>query len=197
MKTRTGYTSLTALVIFCFASTASFAQAFGITAGTSMGQLKVVDQHTTYSFIIEPPIKYPAFEEYMVWSTPATGVCRIAALGKTIRDDAYGSRTRNEFANISAQLTSRYGDSKLFDFLVQGSIWHESREWTMAVSKNERTLSRFWDNEEHSMLPKGIRRIGLVVKGLSSGNAYVTVTYEFDNFARCSSLMNANNASKL
>ena len=71
---------------------------------------------------------------------------------------------RSLFLRITEQLAEKYGKSKLFDYLRGGSIWNEPREWAMAVHKNERVYTRYWDKAEHSDLQNGIKSIQLKVR---------------------------------
>lgn len=187
-----------AMIVLSFVITATAsAQAFGIAGGTPESNLRILERTRGNSVVIEPPVKHPAFETYMALSSQETGVCRVTGLGRTISNDAYGQRVQSEFADISTQLNSRYGKSKKFDYLQSGSIWNEPREWSMAVSKNQRELSRFWDREEHSTLPPGLNAVTLTTKALDSDRTYVTLVYEFTNITRCLAARSANSASRL
>jgi hypothetical protein len=55
----------------------------------------------------------------------------------------------------------------------------------MAVMKDERSKSSFWDRSEGSNLPPDIEAINLKVLSANMNENYVVITYEFKNFEQC------------
>lgn len=58
------------------------AQPFGIVQGSAPSTYKGVLTDTPSVYWITPPKSHPAFESYMVLSTPNAGICRVVAVGK-------------------------------------------------------------------------------------------------------------------
>lgn len=161
------------------------AQAFGLQMGQKLSELNIKSDDGEQRYTVVPPLLHPAFEFYVATVTKKAGLCRIAGIGTTYKNDSFGSGVRSRFDSLEASLNSKYGSSKRFDFLKYKSIWHESREWVMAIFKKERTLSAYWDAEEGSVLPKGLRSINLYVAALNSSDSYVNIIYEFSNYDSC------------
>ncbi len=160
-------------------------EAFGIRMGQATSTLKVLKHPTATIYEVAPPRPNDEFDSYMVVATPASGVCKVAASGKDIPDDNYGLEVRSHFDRFEAILNSKYGRGKKFDFLHAGSIWDEPNDFSMALKKKERSLSKFWDREEGSTLPLGLRSVSLQAKSVVMGTNYLSIVYEFDNLDSC------------
>ena len=174
------------VVLICFIlSSGCLAQPFGIAEGTPTTQLQIEEDRGDYFYIIKPPKTHSNFEAYTALSTPEQGVCRLSGLGFTLENDAYGNRARDLFQFLTDQLSSKYGKSKIFDYLRVGSIWREPQEWAISINKNERSYNRYWDKEEKSTLSSGLRSVTLSTKALDSNRTYIVITYEFDNIDKC------------
>lgn len=172
----------------------SSAQPFGIAQGTPTSQLTINKEVRSFVYQITPKVSHPDFESYQVLSTPEHGVCKLVALGHTMESDSYGEQVTNVAERITDQISSKYGISRLFNFLKKGSIWKDPNDWSMAVYKNERTYSRYWDKEEKSNLQNGIQAITLRVQALSNDQTYVTLTFEFENASKCISSIRSVNS---
>lgn len=194
---RATQTLVLGLLIFALPNRASFAQPFGIAEGTPTAELNVVREHHTFFYVITPKAPHPDFESYTATSTPEDGVCRLAGIGFTLGNDAYGTQSRSLFEKIADQLSGKYGKSKTFDFLHAGSIWHEPREWAMAVYKNERSFARVWSKKEGSTLQNGIESILLSIYAVASDKTYVSLSFDYDNHAKCDAKMKAIGAGAL
>ena len=174
-----------------WAASDATAQPFGVKQGAlpELYDGKLSSSKNIYD--ITPPKTHPFFERYIVLSTDKTGICLITAIGKNIINDAYGSQARSDFKSLRDQIASKYGNSKMFDFLRAGSIWRDPKDFSMAVAKKERTLSSFWDKKEGSKLVDGVRAISIELKGLDSLELYLTASFDFDNRSACAVEMNS------
>jgi len=159
--------------------------AFGISRGQSISTLKIVKKFDSSLYSVIPPAPNFEFESYTVLATPATGVCKISGIGKDHDDDAYGGASQSAFERLESALEEKYGNHKHYDFIRNGALWDEPREWVMAIKQNERFFASFWDAEESSNLPSGLNSISLELLATSSSSSYIKLTYEFSNFDQC------------
>ncbi|MBB6562178.1 hypothetical protein HNP48_004887 [Acidovorax soli] len=169
----------------------------GVKMGLSVDELrqaiKLEDTEQPRVFLSDTaPSPHDAFEVYTYIATPDAGLCKMSAIGKTIKTSVYGNELRNGYASLKAALTEKYGKpTSDFDRLRQGSIWDEPRDWMMALFKKERTLTAFWDAEPDKKggrkitLPNelSIIRIFATAEGTEAG--YITVSYAFTNEEAC------------
>lgn len=172
---------------------AAYAGPFGLEKGMTVSDLEraVGRLERTSSAGVYKSAKVPKphreFEYYLFVVTPATGLCKIHAVGKDVEEDAYGFELRRRFASLSGQLTAIYGSPRTRDFLRSGSIWKEENEWMMGLSKNERVLMAHWPKESDATLKDAIEAIELQASALNSSDGYLALIYQFDNFDACSS----------
>ena len=181
--------------------TALDAQAFGVQMGEPVSKYQgrtVASLNDPYYFRITVPQPNNEFESYSAIATPQTGICKVTGLGKTHENDSYGTEVRSSFDNLKVVLDGRYGKSERFDFLKAGALWKEPREWVWSIYKGERTLTAFWTVPNGSRLPANVNAIMLDTKSVNaSSGAYVTLGYEFSNFAQCKAVMERSQNSGL
>ena len=171
--------------------------AFGVSRGQPITTLKVIKKFDSSLYSVAPPAPNAEFESYTVVATPATGVCKIAGIGKDHDDDAYGGNSKSAFDRIESALEQKYGIHKHYDFIRSGALWGESREWVMSIKQNERFYASFWDLDEKSNLPVGLQSIALEILTTSSSSSYVKLTYEFSNFEQCKAKLSQSDNSSL
>jgi len=172
------------------APTMASAQAFGVQKGDPVSKHAGKRHNDSATmFVISVPDPNPEFELYVASAAPGVGICRVTGIGKTYKNDEYGTSAKAAYDRFKSALTSRYGNSKAFDFLRSGALWDEPREWVWSIYKDERTLSSYWDEEEHSNLPAGLLSVSLKARSVNpSSGAYLTVTYEFTNLEQCNAV---------
>ncbi|QEI06859.1 hypothetical protein FXN63_14205 [Pigmentiphaga aceris] len=173
---------------------------FGLEMGLSLDQIKRVAP-VTYSkptyVTSKVPVPNAAFDDYRLLLTPQTGLCSITAWTPEIEGHAYGDAVMAKFAQLSSMLSAKYGKpSSQFDFLRQGAIWKEPRDWMMSLEQKERTLATFWGGDG-APLPNGISNIAIKAVPMSSRAAMISLRYEFKNFEECRALLNGNSSSGL
>ena len=157
----------------------------GLNMGQTVAQTKIVKALGSNNYSVSVPNPLNSFENYLAKIGQKTGLCRLIAVGRTFENDAYGSNVSGEYGRLKELISSKYGASKEFDFLQAGSIWNEPKDWSMAVMKDERSKSSFWDRSEGSNLPPDIEAINLKVLSANMNENYVVITYEFKNFEHC------------
>ena len=88
---------------------------------------------------------------------------------------------------MKEKLTSQYGSCKTIDYLMDGSIWDESRDWMMGLIKKERKLAAIWESEQDSKLAHNLEIIGLYAVPVRTDQGYIAIEYTFDNSITCES----------
>ena len=170
--------------------------AFGVRMGQPLSSLNVTKRFKDGDYEIVVPTPNSEFDFYSVRVTPTTGVCKLTAFGKTHTGDSCGTDVRSAFGRLHDVLVSRYGTAKDYDFLKDGSIWNEPRDFHMGGLKGERTLSSFWLARNGSTLPSQFSPIGLDVQAVDGG-PYVVLNYEFSNFAKCKTIRDTSDNAGL
>lgn len=142
------------------------------------------------------PSPHDSFETYLYTITEETGLCKFAAVGKTIRTSVFGSDLKREFTAMQTALTERYGKPYTkYDSLRRGSIWNESNDWMMALLKKERLLASFWVAEPDDKsspkadLPNDIDMIVLEAEAEGTDSGHVVISYAFKNESTCVDLI--------
>ena len=123
------------------------------------------------------PRPHPAFEEYLLIFSPENGLLKIAAFGRDISTNGFGSEVRDAFAEIRDALDKTYGAGEIHNFLESGSIWNEDRDWMAGLLKKERVLTAYWDvalkGAVPSKLPNHITAMALTANALSTDKGYL------------------------
>lgn len=144
----------------------------------------------SYTFVSSSvPSPHPDFVTYLVASAEGVGVAKIIANSEPIDGDEYGDVTRSLFEKLRAQLTTKYGEPELFDFLKVDSIWSEPRDWANAIRNRERFLSARWKRKAVN-LPSELDVISLDAHDLGQG-CQVSLTYFGANWPALEARMNA------
>lgn len=187
----------TALLIACSAcSPAVIAGPFGLDMGAKVEKMQgVTPSKQAYAFDTKRvPQPHPTFRDFMLVSTPETGLCKIVAFGGPTSTSAYGTEARTEFEKVEKALQQKYGEPERFQFLRSDSIWKEDREWMMGLLKKEREHSSFWKSPTNS---DHINTIGLEMIAVNSDAALVKLSYEFNNFKQCFAYIRAKDDASL
>ena len=117
---------------------------------------------------------------YVLTISPKVGLVKLTAYGTDISNDAYGTGVREQFSHLAEVLTTAYGKpTDNYDFLKGGSIWKESEDYVMGLTKKDRVLADFWTGKS---LPNKITGIALEARGLSTDKSFIEVGYEFIGF---------------
>jgi hypothetical protein len=172
---------------------------FGLSEGLTLAQLRgfgaLVPVKGMAAVYTAPTVPKPHrdFDHYILAVGSKVGLCKVVAIGKDIESSSFGDELRTAFATTREALGAKYGNSKLYDYLQEGSIWNEGRDWMMGLAKKERTLSAFWSADEQSTLTGHVRNIELEARSLGTSRGYLTLSYEFDNFDACKAEMDKQN----
>jgi hypothetical protein len=167
---------------------------FGINAGDPITKYAVEAKTGPYSYRLRvTPVTRADVDFYSVLATPETGVCKVVAAGRNNADDPTGAKLRDQFLSLKSALNSKYGASKDFDFVKAGSAYAQDSQYTLAISKEDRSLTSFWGTGD-AALPDNVKSIMLTAKALSATTNYYSLAYEFNNFTRCKQIIDAGAA---
>ena len=128
------------------------------------------------------PKQHSAFEYYYLQITPVQGLSWIKAIGNNVTTNPYGSDLKSAFETIRGKLENIYGRPENGDFLMDGSIWNEPRDWMQAIANKERHLYAHWDSKKISGLPSDLESIFLNVSALGTDSGYIAIEYSFTNY---------------
>lgn len=169
-------------------SVAATAGPFGLGMGTPLAelnkQIKLKPEKPALYSTPSVPKEHPDFDDYRLVVTPVHGLCKIIAWSKVISTSVYGTELVSKFSDLENALTTKYGNPKRYDFLREGSIWNERRDWMMGLRKKERTLTSYWTNEDRE-LPDNVQAIELEAMAISTEQAMIKLGYEFKNSDQC------------
>jgi hypothetical protein len=174
---------------------------FGLESGASLEQIKAITTLKQVKPFVYSASKVPnghaAFDDYRLLITPNQGLCKIVAWTPAITSNSFGETIKSKFSELFNALTEKYGNSKTYDFLREGSIWDDPQDWMMGLAKGDRTLTAYWDDEEKSSLPPDVESISLEAVGANSETGGISLTYEFKNFGACSAWIKTQENSSL
>lgn len=182
---------LSLFIFFICSATSAHAQAFGVQQGDSILKHGGKPTPSKGVYIIQVPQPNPSFESYIAVATPQNGICKVTGVGKSFNSDDYGTELKSLFTRLKTTLQNKYGKSRDFDFLRQGALWKEPREYGWSLYKNERTLASFWNAEQGSTNLGSLNGVSLEAKASSPDSTYVNLSYEFSNMGSCLSVIRA------
>lgn len=141
---------------------------------------------------------HPDFNSFLVVVTPEQGLCKIVASSKEIETSGFGTELQSKYKILVEALAEKYGaPGNTFDFLRNGSIWEEPRNWMMGLKEKERRLSAHWSKPQINNLPDSLASISTTAGAYSSSTGFISLVYEFDNFAECLTVMKSKTNSSL
>ena len=126
------------------------------------------------------PRPHPSFELYSLIFSPAQGLLKLTAIGRSIQTSSFGNELHNSWPEIRDTVVKTYGEPKTFDYVRTGSLWKEREDWMMGLLKKERVLAAYWDLK--SRLPNHISFIKLSAEALSTEKGYLALGYEFEGW---------------
>jgi hypothetical protein len=120
------------------------------------------------------------FESYTLYISPQHGLLKILAISRDISTSRYGDELKAEFSRIRPGLEKAYGEpTDVFDFLNEGSIWDEPRDWMTGLLKKERHFDVDWifkPSRDHLTV------VALEARASSAETGFLSLTYEFEGW---------------
>lgn len=141
------------------------------------------------------PKSHSGFRSFMVVSSKDAGICKVGAIGTEISDSTDGIKTRNKADEIANQIASMYGNWSIkYDFIHAGALFTENHRWLMALKLKERSYIYMW-NAAQTAGKNGVDKISVEADAESTSIGYITIQFQFANFARCKQAMEKEEAS--
>ncbi|MGO4743097.1 hypothetical protein [Serratia quinivorans] len=131
------------------------------------------------------PKKNAYFENYGLVISPEVGLCQIRAISKDLNTDSHGLVLKSKVEEISESLTSIYGNRKINDVLLPGSIWKDPRDWMMGLLKEERFFGSEWKGTKAQPLKSDLQSIVIQAMAASGDTGRVYLKYNFKNIDAC------------
>jgi hypothetical protein len=123
---------------------------FGITLGKVLDKKLKLKKLDKDKFNLTPPKKISLLETYAVFVNKKKVVIGISGVTKTYEDDAYCSKSKEDFEKLESMITMKYGvPSNTFNYLRDGAIYRESRDYMSSLAYNEREHSTYWESSKY------------------------------------------------
>jgi hypothetical protein len=169
---------------------------FGFTKGMTLAQLQALGKITKGAKLGQwrtetPPKPHADFDGFILIVSPTRGLCKVAAIGRDIVTNRYGSALSSAFERIDSALTNKYGEGEKYDSLYPGSIWNEPRDWMMGLAKRERSLWRYWSKTKGGTLPDSIEDMMLEAKATGTEKGYLVLSIEYTEYEECKKELDA------
>lgn len=173
------------LIIFALPG---FAGPFGFERGMTkaqvislVGKSAVKEDSDGVLELTSAPKPHPDIDDYFLMISPAKGLVKILAVGKTIESNQAGDQVRSKFKDLKQALVARYGaPAPDWDFVHTGSLFKEDRYFMMSLKEKERTLAAAW---EFSSSSDGLQNALVEANALNIEKGYISVAYEFVGFS--------------
>ena len=155
---------------------------FGLEMGMKKDQVKIAEEIAPYTYgLINVPKPHSAFPSIIGRITPNNGLSCIRALGNNIITQGLGLEVKYEFENYINKLSKTYGEVKVINDLMQGSIWDQPQDWMMSIEKKERMYLAQWHEDYGLNLPNNLISITLGVFAHDDHNGQLILDYYFKN----------------
>ena len=155
-----------------------FAASFGLQMGWDLHALtrnnisyEQIDSSPGYYIVSPVPSPHSSFETYVVRVDSDEGIFWIKGIGKDIETNGYGFTIKSEFEKLRGQLSSVYGDIKVIDWLMPGSIWDEPDDWMYGLKTGDRFYFGQWEAQS------GFSEIMIGAYANSGSSGYISVEY--------------------
>ena len=119
------------------------------------------------------------------------GLVRVIIFINRTDVDNYGVILKGKFKEITNAINEKYGKPiKEYDFLRNGSIWNEDKDFMMGIVKKERVLSNYWAVSENE---NKVTNIAMTALAQKPDSFLILLTYEFEGFKEYSKNKEKNN----
>ncbi|MFL6872007.1 MAG: hypothetical protein ACJ0RG_08135 [Candidatus Azotimanducaceae bacterium] len=132
------------------------------------------------------PNSTPLVDYYLVTIPPKTGLCQIEAF-REVPTNVHGSQLVEQYEEMKARLSKRYGKAKQEEYLLPGSLWSEPQDFTSSLMFGERLHRAFWRETSQAKLNELSEiSVRLTAKlGVLNPVGFLVVSYQFDNIEEC------------
>ena len=158
---------------------------FGLAAGMTQEQIMaavgaggIYSIEGTEIILLEPPQPHPQFNSYHLTVSPKSGLVRVTAFTKPIRESGYATETRSRYDALKAALTEKYGRPiEDLDLVMPDSIWRDGQHYLESITFGDRLVKVAWAPNE-----RGIAGVILRTIAYDRLNGGVTIDYRLDGY---------------
>lgn len=150
---------------------------FGIEIGSPLSSVEKIQDLGQSIYEVSAPKPHPDFTTYIAQGSEKYCIVWVKAIGPDIANDTFGHAVQAKIDKLRRQLEGKYGPSRVQDFLMDGSIWEDDRDWTMAVHQNERFYSATWRRSEAANLPNDLDTVYLGVTASDGSTTNIVLEY--------------------
>ena len=159
---------------------------FGLKMGMSLEDVKTLapdityrEEHDVYtSYVVPAP--HPLFDLYYFKIDRVYGLYSIQAGTRSIEDE-YGNLLREQFNDLAARLSPKYGNSRFKNVTVNQPIWIEKDEWLASIFQGEREYYSYWSKDSKGSMGKDLLEVHLSLVALSHTSGILLLKYVFTN----------------
>lgn len=118
---------------------------------------------------------------------PEFGVCNIRA-SRRVETNEFGHQAVTTADEVVQRITEKYGEPDVtHDYLLDGSLWTEPRDWMTALLKKDRVWIAHWLPSHET-----INTITVLLTAESELEAELSVTYQSSDYGECLKIADAN-----
>lgn len=159
-----------------------FTQAYAGPFGTEMGD-KPEKFGKTFNDLspergirVTPPKQHSTFTIYELRFAD-DGLASVTALSDYYKRDRFASGAKSDYATLKKQLTEKYGQPQITEYLKSGGIYDKDSEFAASLYYKERFHFATWSNN----LPDNLIEITLGIMGVSSDSVILGLVYKYKN----------------
>ena len=117
---------------------------------------------------------------------PKSGLCKVEAF-REVPTNVHGSQLVEQYEDMKARLSKRYGQAEEEEYLLPGSLWSDPQDFTQALAFGERLHQASWKETQQAKLSAlyevSVRIIART--GVINPVGFLVVSYQFDNIEEC------------
>lgn len=172
---------------------------FGLKKGMTLDQIGQNAQQIDHGVYAVQKVPKPdrSFKRYSLVIGPASGLCKVTALSKSIQTKPSGNQLIKQFKNMSRKLVKKYGEGETLDFVEPGSTYEAPEQFMMSLKEKDRKLETRWVNQDGSNFKDEVGVVVLKASSTRSNKGLLTLEYEFTNFAACMAEMDNKKLASL
>jgi len=140
--------------------------------------------HDEFLRVTAVPKPNRAFDSYLLIISPTDGLVKLLASGVSVETGDAGAELKEAFNTVVVGVSQKYGDTKSnFDTCTGSDVECSNAQfWMMSLKSKNRTVAAFWELTKQPI--NSVTIIEVRLNPLSINSGYVTVSYEFEGFAK-------------
>jgi len=164
---------------------------FGIKDGAKKEEIDIVSEEDGI-IIINVPKPHSMFTTYIAKFDQNDKIIRIVAGSEPTTLSVYGTEIKRKYQIVKESLEKKYNESESYNYLKQGSIWNEPKDFSIALFKREYIIYSFWDFDQGEIVS-----IWLRIAMLNRNDGMIVLTYDLKGSKEFSEEKNTEDESRL